>query len=414
MPKPTKPKAAIITIGNEILLGKTLNTNMAYLGSKLAALGIPVQMSFTIQDDPIAITKALDDVWPEYDVVISTGGLGPTEDDLSKAAIAEFFGVQLSFDEDVWTHVQSLFSRRGMPTPPINRCQAMVPEGFEALRNDRGTAPGLHYEKDGKHFFALQGVPLEMRYIYVNHIQGILEKAFPAVKPIFQKTLHTHGVSESRLAELFCLSELPENVSLAWLPQTGRVDMRFYGHSQDAINEGITRAKKKIGRFIWNEEDSSPAELLSSLLLTNGNTLSIAESCTGGWVAKLITDLPGASKLFTGGVIAYSNEIKEKLLKVNIDTLLRKGAVSNETALEMARGIKLLTGSSHAISTTGIAGPDGGSDEKPVGMVCFGFIAEGKHWTKQQVFTGDRESIRLKSAEFALLELIRYLQGRSI
>jgi len=387
---------------------------MAFLGSRLAALGIPVVNAQIVQDDPQAICKALAEAWQKYDVVITTGGLGPTEDDLTKATIAEFFGKGQHFDEEVWIHVQSLFSRRGLPTPDINRCQAMVPDGFAVLRNDRGTAPGLHYEKDEKHFFALQGVPLEMRYIYENHIEAILRTAFPEALPIYQKTLHTHGISESRLAEYFALSELPDEVSLAWLPQTGRVDLRFYGHSMDAINLGINRALRKIGRYVWSTEDTSPAELLSSLLLTNGNTLCIAESCTGGWVAKLITDLPGASKLFSGGVIAYANEVKENLLKVNKDTLLRKGAVSEETALEMARGIKLLTGSSHAVSTTGIAGPDGGSDEKPVGMVCFGFIAEEKHWTKQQVFTGDRDSIRIKSAEYALLELIRYLQGRNI
>ncbi len=406
-------KAALITIGNEILLGKTLNSNMAFLGSELAKLGIPVEYAVTIKDDPEAIIKALSETWDRFDVVISTGGLGPTEDDLSKSAIARFFGVQQHFEEEVWTLVQKLFAQRGMPTPEINRCQAMVPDGFEALRNDRGTAPGLHYQSEGKHFFALQGVPLEMRFIYENHIADILKAAYPDLRPIFQKTLHTHGISESRLAELFSLSDLPEKVSLAWLPQTGRVDMRFYGTSPEAIDKGIAAALKEINPYVWSNEDKSPAEVLTGLMLTNGNTISVAESCTGGWVSKLITDVAGASNIFSSGVIAYANEIKVNTLKVDKNILEAKGAVSEECALAMAKGIKLLTGSSFAISTTGIAGPSGGTATKPVGLVCFGFIADRMFWTKKQIFTGDRDSIRFKAAEFALLEIIRYMQGRN-
>lgn len=414
MPKPIEPKAAIITIGNEILQGKTLNTNMAFLGGELAKLGIPLEYSVVIKDDPDAIKKALQDLWGKYDVVISTGGLGPTQDDLSKAAIAEFFGVGQHFDHKVWEHVKGLFANRGMPTPEINRNQAMVPDSFIPLRNELGTAPGLQFSKDNKFFFALQGVPLEMRYIFETHIRDCLQGAFPKAKPILQKTIHTHGISESRLAELPSLSDLPENVSLAWLPQTGRVDLRFYGSDETAINEAISIATQKLGEWIWNKDDRAPAELLSELLLKNGNTISTAESCTGGLIAKLLTDLPGSSNIFWGGVIAYSNVLKEKLLKVNPQVILQKGAVSRNCALEMVKGIKELTGSSLAISVTGIAGPTGGTAEKPVGTVYFGFIAENKIWSQKQVFTGDRESVRYKAAEYALLELIRYMQGRTI
>lgn len=387
---------------------------MAFLGGELAKLGIPLEYSVVIKDDPDAIKKALQDLWGKYDVVISTGGLGPTQDDLSKAAIAEFFGVGQHFDHKVWEHVKGLFANRGMPTPEINRNQAMVPDSFIPLRNERGTAPGLQFSKDNKFFFALQGVPLEMRYIFETHIRDCLQGAFPKAKPILQKTIHTHGISESRLAELLSLSDLPENVSLAWLPQTGRVDLRFYGSDETAINEAISIATKKLGEWIWNKDDRAPAELLSELLLKNGNTISTAESCTGGLIAKLLTDLPGSSNIFWGGVIAYSNELKEKLLKVNPQVILQKGAVSRNCALEMVKGIKELTGSSHAISVTGIAGPTGGSAEKPVGTVYFGFAAGDKIWSQKQVFNGDRESVRFKSAEFALLELIRSMQGRTI
>ncbi len=414
MPRPIDPKAAIITIGNEILLGKTLNTNMAYLGSELAKLGIPVEHSVVIKDDPKAIKAALQELWEKFEVVISTGGLGPTEDDLSKAAIAEFFGVGQHFDQEVWEHVQSLFARRGMKTPEINRSQAMVPSGFIPLRNERGTAPGLQYCKDGRCFFALQGVPLEMRFIFETHIRDFLKAAFPEARPVLQKTIHTHGISESGLAELLTLSELPQDVSLAWLPQTGRVDLRFYGCDEAALNEAISIALHKVGKWVWNKDDRNPAELLSELLLKNGNTISTAESCSGGLIGKLLTDLPGSSNIFCGGVIAYSNELKEKLLKVSPQVILQDGAVSRNCALEMVKGIKVLTGCSHAISVTGIAGPTGGSVEKPVGTVYFGFIAENKIWSQKQVFNGDRESVRHKSAEYALLELIRYMQSRMI
>ncbi|PKN73102.1 MAG: hypothetical protein CVU50_04655 [Candidatus Cloacimonetes bacterium HGW-Cloacimonetes-3] len=405
-------KAAIISIGNELLLGKTINTNMAYLGSELARLGVPAEYAVTIRDDPGAISKALGEVWNKFDIVITTGGLGPTEDDLTKAAIADFYGKELHFDEEVWQHVQSLFAKRNMHTPELNRCQAMVPDGFVPLKNERGTAPGLYYRDANKLFFALQGVPLEMRYIFENHILPIITDTVPDVKPIIQKTVHTHGVSESRLAELYKLDDLPSDVSLAWLPQTGRVDMRFYGTDEQRIEEAICLAGEKISEYIWSVDEETPASALLIALHSRGYTISLAESCTGGWVSKLITDVPGASVSYNGGVVTYSNELKHSLIGVQSSTLMENGAVSEECALEMVSGIKILTKSSHAISVTGIAGPDGGSAEKVVGTVYFGFNAEDHYWSSKQIFTGDRDSIRLKAAEFAILELLKSLQGR--
>jgi len=387
---------------------------MAYLGAELAKLGMPVDYAVTIKDDPEAIYSALAQVWGNYEVVITTGGLGPTEDDLSKASIAGFFGKELHFEPEVWEHVQSLFSRRKMATPEINRCQAMVPDGFTALKNERGTAPGLHYCQDYRHFFALQGVPLEMRYIFATHIVPILQNSFPNAKAIYQKTLRTHGISESRLAGLYKLSDLPKDVSLAWLPQTGRVDLRFYGSNRQQVDLAISQADKVLAEYVWAGTDESPAEVLLRLLWKNSNSISVAESCTGGLVQKLITDITGASKAFLGGIIAYTNEIKENVLKVDKNTLERYGAVSEQCAAQMAKGIKALTKSRYAVSVTGIAGPDGGTAEKPVGTVCFGFIAAEKLWTKTQIFTGDRDSIRLKAAEFSILELIKFEQGRNI
>lgn len=403
---------AIITIGNEILLGKTINTNMAYLGSQLATLGFNLELAKTIKDDPETIKKALQDTWGKFEVVITTGGLGPTEDDLTKATIADFFGCEIHFDEAVWNHVQSLFAKRDLPTPENNRCQAMVPDGFTALENARGTAPGLHYCKDGKHFFALQGVPVEMQYIFETHIVGILKHYYPKMMGITQRTLHTHGISESRLAELFFVKDLPADVSVAWLPQTGRVDMRFYGYYPEAVDIAINRALKSVGSYVWGVDNETPAQVLLQLLSKKSNTISVAESCTGGLVGKLLSDIPGSSNSFMGGVIAYHDEIKINVLNVSSETLFSQGAVSEQCATEMVAGIKALTKSNYALSLTGIAGPGGGTELKPIGSVHFGFAAKDFIWSKKQVFNGDRNSIRFKAAEYAILELIRHEQCR--
>ncbi len=406
--------AAIITIGNEILMGKTINTNQAYLGSELGKLGIAVEYALTIKDEPNAIKKALQDTWEKFEIVITTGGLGPTEDDLTKAAITEFYGKKLHFDDTIWEHIQEIFSFRKMPLPETNRSQAMVPDDFVTLNNDLGTAPGLFYREENKMFFALPGVPSEMKHLFTSWIKEIIKNGFPDARPLYIRTLHTFGIAESRLAELFTLADLPEGVALAWLPQIGRVDLRFYGTEAKKVEAAVNKALPIIKQYVWGYDEESPAEVLLSLLGKNSYNLSIAESCTGGWVQKLITDVPGSSNSFSGGVIAYSNELKKKLLKVSETVLSSEGAVSESCAMQMAEGIKMLTDSSCAISVTGIAGPNGGTAEKPVGTVCFGFIAAEKLWSKKQFFTGDREIIRIKAADFAILTLIQHLQGRDI
>ncbi|MEN6444946.1 MAG: CinA family nicotinamide mononucleotide deamidase-related protein [Candidatus Cloacimonas sp.] len=407
-------KSAIITIGNEILMGKTINTNQAYLGSELAKLGVMVEYGITVKDDPVAIKQALQETWKKYDIVFTTGGLGPTEDDLTKSAISDFFGKKQHFDDAIWEQIQKRFASRNIPIPETNRSQAMVPDDFIPLQNDLGTAPGLFYQAGGNLFFALQGVPSEMKHIFETQIQKIIQTNCPEAKPLFIKTLRTFGIAESRLAELITLADLPEGVSLAWLPQIGRVDLRFYGLDKIKVEKASQDALPKIRHYVWGYDEESPAEVLLSLLLKNFHTISVAESCTGGLVQKLITDVPGASNSFLGGIITYTNELKKKILKVSDQVLENEGAVSESCAMQMAEGIKVLTNSTYAISITGIAGPDGGTAKKPVGMVCFGFIAADKHWSEKQFFTGDREIIRTKAAEFVILTLIQKLQGRNI
>ncbi|HOY84441.1 MAG: competence/damage-inducible protein A [Candidatus Cloacimonetes bacterium] len=407
-------KSAIITIGNEILLGKTLNTNLAWLAGELALLGLPVEFSLTVKDEPEAIRQALQQAWGSCDVVVTTGGLGPTNDDITKREIAAFFGAELRFDPEIWDKVQQLFAARNLATPQINRNQALVPEGFTALPNLRGTAPGLFHEQSEKSFFAFAGVPLEMRHVFSTQAKPLLRQKYGSAEAIHQETLHTFGISESALAELLSGFAPLAEVSMAWLPQTGRVDLRFYGGDLSKVTASADNCLRLVGEHVWGRNADTPVSVLHGLLRLHKLTLTAAESCTGGLLQKMVTDQAGASDVFLGGVISYSNALKQSLLRVKPETLAENGAVSETCAREMAEGIKHLTESQTAISITGVAGPDGGTPQKPVGTVCFGFSVLNRAWSLTQTFNGDRESIRHKAAEFALLHLIKHLQGTRI
>ncbi|MDP2172786.1 MAG: CinA family nicotinamide mononucleotide deamidase-related protein [Candidatus Cloacimonadaceae bacterium] len=405
-------KCAVISIGNELLLGRTVNSNFAYLASELARMGIDTQLGITCKDEPDAIREALGICVEKCDLIISTGGLGPTADDITKSMIAEYFGKELVFDEKIWEHVQKLFAVRGVPTAEINRNQAMLPRGFSALHNDRGTAPGLWFEYENKCFIALAGVPMEMRHVFENRVKPLLKAKFSGLKPIIQKTVHTFNISESALAELIPQNFIPKETSMAWLPQTGRVDLRFYGSNESDIDQCVNRVLELAQDYVWGIDEDTPVKALNNELRKRGLTLSVAESCTGGGIGAMITAESGASDVFLGGVICYSDDIKRNVLSVRDLTLKEKGAVSAETtAIEMVRGIKLLTDSACAISVTGIAGPLGGTESKPVGTVYFAFVVFEKIWSLKSVFSGGRDSIRHKAAEFAILHLLKYLQG---
>lgn len=407
-------KSAIITIGNEILLGKTLNTNLAWLAQELAALGLPVEFSLTVKDEAEAILQAMQQAWDTCDIVITTGGLGPTEDDITKCEIANFFATELRFDENVWEHVQKRFAARNMATPQINRCQALVPEGFEVLQNEQGTAPGLFFDDGEKSFFAFAGVPMEMQHVFETQAKSILQRKYGSEEAVLQRTLHTFGISESSLAEILADFILPSSVNLAWLPQTGRVDLRFYGCDPKLVSEAAESCLSIVSQHVWGQDEDNPVSVLHDILREKKLTLAAAESCTGGLLQKMVTDIAGASDIFLGGAVCYTNTLKQKLLGVRSETLDRYGAVSEECASEMAAGIKSLTDSQIAISITGVAGPDGGTDQKPVGTVSFGFSDLSGVWSLTQTFSGDRKTIRHKAVEFALLHLIKHLQGTKI
>jgi nicotinamide-nucleotide amidase len=401
-------KSAIITIGNEILLGKTLNTNLAWLAGELALLGLPVEFSLTVKDEPEAIRQALQQAWGSCDVVVTTGGLGPTNDDITKREIAAFFGAELRFDPEIWDKVQQLFAARNLATPQINRNQALVPEGFTALPNLRGTAPGLFHEQSEKSFFAFAGVPLEMRHVFSTQAKPLLRQKYGSAEAIHQETLHTFGISESALAELLSGFAPLAEVSMAWLPQTGgwtwilrwRPEQgngkrgqlpRLVGEQFGAATQ--IRVSVLHGLLGFTSSPYRRGILHRRPVAENGDRSGRGVRCFPWWRDQLL---------------------QRTLLRVKPETLAENGAVSETCAREMAEGIKHLTESQTAISITGVAGPDGGTPQKPVGTVCFGFSVLNRAWSLTQTFNGDRESIRHKAAEFALLHLIKHLQGTRI
>lgn len=408
-----KYRSIIISIGNEILLGRTLNSNLGYLGVELSRLGFPVHRCISIKDEPDEILRALHEAWTDSDVVITTGGLGPTQDDITRLALAEYFGKALVLDEAVWEGIQALFRRRNSPIPISNQNQAMVPQDFQVLPNDRGTAPGLHYHQDGRHIFALQGVPHEMKHLFAGQIKGILKAAFPSAEELLQRDLHTFNIGESALAEIIHAEDMPSGITLAWLPQAGRVDLRIYGTDALAMTQAEEVIVSKAGRYIWGRDADAPPQCLVQMLKQLNLSIAIAESCTGGLVQKYLTDIAGVSDVFLGGVVSYHNSAKEALLQVSPQILDEHGAVSRECAQAMAQGVQKSFGSDLAISVTGIAGPDGGSDAKPVGTVHFGFRIGNRGFEEHKLLFGDRESIRHKAAEMAILTLLKMLKEAS-
>lgn len=404
-------KVCIINIGNELLLGKTINTNLGWLGNSLINLGLPVTRSIIIRDSYEDITETLRNEWDANDIIITTGGLGPTTDDITKKTIADFFGKKLEFREDIWEEVQDVFKRRKLPVPLINKSQAYVPESFIPLKNTIGTAPGLIFKIGIKTFIALPGVPSEMKSIFENHLRVKLSSEYKCPSLII-KNIHTWRISESALAEKLQDLRVPDTIQFAWLPQTGRVDLRIIGNDKNLIQEVYKKVYKSINEYIWGEDDETPQFIVYQWFQNNKKTLSVAESCTGGLVQELLTRVPGASKYMLGGVVAYSNDIKSKLLNVENEVLSKYGAVSSETAIEMAMGVKHLFQSDFGISITGIAGPDGGSLLKPVGTVFLGLCDNSMSFSKEIVFNGDRQSIRLKAAEYSLLLLNDFIRSR--
>jgi len=401
--------AEIITIGDELLYGQTLDTNAAYIGEGLTALGIEVKYKSAVGDDVKEIAAAVKLAMERSDIVITTGGLGPTPDDVSKKAICDYFGRKLVLHEDILRKVENWYAKKGVEMPEIVRSQALLPEGTKPLSNDWGTAPGIFLEEKGKLFFALPGVPIEMERIFDSGIVPILKERIPGGRVIAFRKIRTAGISEARLHEkLSSILEESGDVGIAFLPTSSGVDLRLTIKSnnpteaQRKLDDFEKKIQGKLERYIYGAGEETLEKAVGDLLREKKLTVAVAESCTGGLLGKKITNISGSSDYFLGGVISYSDELKMKLLGVPKEILEKEGAVSEKCALSMAEGVRKLTGADYGISITGIAGPTGGTVDKPVGLVYIGIAGDKGSSARKYVFTKERELNRELSAQTAL------------
>jgi len=401
--------AEIITIGDELLYGQAVDTNSVYLGERLTSLGIEVKYKSTVGDDVKEIVDAITLAMKRSDLVITTGGLGPTPDDVSKKAICDYFGRKLVLYEDILRKVESWYAKKGVKMPAIVRNQALLPEGTIPLSNDWGTAPGIFLEKKGKLLFALPGVPIEMERIFDNGIVPILKGKIPRGKVIAFRKIRTAGISEARLHEkLSSILEESGDVGIAFLPSHFGVDLRLtiksnnLTEAQRKLHDFEEKIQGKLEKYIYGAGEETLEKAVGDLLGEKKQTVAVAESCTGGLLGKKITNVSGSSDYFLGGVISYSDELKMKLLGVPKEVLEKEGAVSEKCALSMAEGVRKLTGADYGISITGIAGPTGGTVDKPVGLVYIGIATDKGSSARKYVFTKERELNRELSAQTAL------------
>ncbi len=368
--------ATIITIGDEILIGQIVDTNSVSIAKHLNAAGIVVRERLSVGDERERIVAAIERSLDACEVTIVTGGLGPTKDDITKRTLAELFGSQLVVDARVSEHVERMLAARGIEFNALNRSQAQVPACCRVLFNAHGTAPGMWFERDGHVLVSLPGVPFEMEHLMQDEVMPRLQARF-ALRQIVHRTLVTTGLAESLLAERIAPWEdaLPDYLKLAYLPAPGVVRLRLSAYEVDgaSVSEEIERRfeelRELIPQYIVGYETASVQECVHRMLIERGHTLAVAESCTGGTVASRFTALPGASAYFLCGVVAYANAVKESVLGVDGADIARYGAVSEQVARQMAEGVRRIAGADYAVATTGIAGPSGGTEAKPVGTV---------------------------------------------
>lgn len=409
-------KSEIITIGDEILIGQILDTNSQYISQALNRAGITVGERTSIGDDVAQIVEALDHALHDYDIVIITGGLGPTMDDITKHTLTRYFGSQLRYDEQVAEHVRTLLARRGIAFNDLNRGQAMVPECCTVLFNAHGTAPGMWFEREGKVVVSLPGVPFEMKHLMEDEVMPRLHKRF-ALRAIVHRTMITSGIAESMLAERIAEWEnaLPNGLKLAYLPAPNVVRLRLSAYEVDgeSVRAEIDREFEKLYAIIPANivgfEQASMQELVHNRLIERKQTLAVAESCTGGAIASLFTAQAGASQYFLCGVVSYSNEAKAEVLGVNPDDIKQYGAVSEQVARQMAEGAKRVAHADFAVSTTGIAGPTGGTAQKPVGTVWIGIATPERSFAVLRDCGTDRSQIISRASAYAVALLYEQL-----
>ncbi len=403
----------IITIGDEILIGQIVDTNSAWMAQQLNLYGFSVIQISSVSDNKELIKEALNEAEARASIILITGGLGPTKDDLTKSTLCEYFDSTLMFNEEVYQDVELLFKDRGLEVTPLNRMQAEVPDKCKVIRNKVGTAPGMWFEKQGKIYISMPGVPYEMKTMMQNEILPQLKKQFVS-EHILHHTLLTQGIGESILAEEISEWEnaLPENFKLAYLPSVSSVRLRLtatgfdYDKLKSTFDKQINTLKEQVYKYCYGENGDSLEKVVGDMLKSNHKTISTAESCTGGHLAAKITKVPGSSAYYKGSVIAYANETKQNLLEINPDDLEQFGAVSRQVVEGMAKGVMKKLQTDYAIATSGIAGPDGGTANKPVGMVWIAIAEEGRVFSKYFLLGNDRGRV-IEAASLTALNLFR-------
>ena len=372
--------AIIITVGDEILIGQVVDTNSAWIGQQLSECGIRVQKIISLSDDAQEIISALNETVEEAGIILITGGLGPTKDDITKKSIADFLGVDMFFHEPTFKRIKKIFERIGRPMSPLHNDQCMMPVGVEILKNSMGTAPGMLFKYNSTRIISMPGVPYEMKAIMEEQVLPMLKTESKI--SIIHKTILTAGVGETMIENAISdiVSDFPECIKIAYLPAIGQVRLRLTGHNENKeyisqlVQEYTEKILEKISDWVYGYGDSSLENEILKLSKERNIKICTAESCTGGSVAAKLVSVPGSSSYFQGGIVAYSNEIKEQVLHVNHNTLSTYGAVSEETVKEMVDGALVAMNANIAVAISGIAGPDGGSPEKPVGTIwiCVG------------------------------------------
>ena len=408
----------IINTGTELLLGNVLNTHQQWLSRRLFEAGYRVARQVCVPDTGAAIQGAIKEALAHADLVICTGGLGPTSDDITRDLVAQMLGRKLVMDEQVRAEIRNFFTKRNRPQPARTEVQALVPEGARVLPNAVGTAPGLAMEVAAGEFrsakswlFMLPGPPRELHPMFIEHALPMIRSVLPIGERLACRTLRTSGIGESMVEERIAgpLDDLVRRgLELGYCARTGEVDVRFLG-AAPMVSEAEQIVRKILGNYVFGIDDQRIEEVIVTLLTDRKQTLAIAESCTGGLISHRITNVPGASAMLLAGMVTYSNEAKQKFVGVSATTLKEHGAVSEPVALEMARGARETAKADYGLSVTGIAGPSGGTPEKPVGTVFIGVASRERALAKKLFNPFDRETFKHVTSQQALDLLRRFV-----
>ncbi len=413
--------SAVVAVGDELLIGETLDGNGSWLSKKLTNLGTPVTGRWVTGDDPVAIKQTIMTALERSELVIVTGGLGPTIDDLTRPSVAELFGLKLIVNQSLVDQLRSRFSTIGYEMLPVrNLVQAEVPEGAIIIPNCEGTAPGLIIENEGKSVVLLPGVPHEMQSMFDRSVTEYINKRFQSrLDPILQRTFNTSGIPESLLAEELDkdISRFPSDVSVAFLPGLQGVSLRLTapfsgGQGLGSLDFCENIIETTLAPYCYSVGKKSIMDSLAECLLMDKKCFAVGESCTGGLISKHITDLPGSSRYFKGGIVAYDVATKSGVLGIDKSVIEEKGVVSEEVAALMAERITEVMKADFGIGLTGIAGPDGGTKDNPVGTICYAVAGHDQVISFRKIFQGNRESIRERAAQAALFSLFRILTNR--